>query len=283
MPRNEFDFPFAPSTLETIDEAVHEYFNEKVNIHTTTNKGWEKVPMIWTSAERAYQVKSKKELRDDSGTLILPLISIERTSVVKSLSKRGNFFGNVPRDDRGGSITITRRVNQDKTSDFASNDAYRLLGQRNLPRKNNKIVYETISIPMPVYVDVTYTLTLKSEYQQQMNEMITPFVTRTGAIDYFAMRNNGHLYEGFIRGNLALGNNLSSLMQDERKYETRITVNVLGYLVGEGDNQVTPKRVIRENFVEVKLPRERVIFGDIRDHMDEDEEVLERLKNLSDS
>ena len=62
MPRNEFDFPFAPSTLETIDEAVHEYFNEKVNIHTTTNKGWEKVPMIWTSAERAYQIKSKSSL-----------------------------------------------------------------------------------------------------------------------------------------------------------------------------------------------------------------------------
>ena len=41
---------------------------------------------------------------------------------------------------------------------------------------NNKIVYESISIPMPVYVDVTYNLILRSEYQQQMNEMLTPFI-----------------------------------------------------------------------------------------------------------
>ena len=37
---------------------------------------------------------------------------------------------------------------------------------------------------------------------------------KSGAIDYFALRNYGHLYEGFIRGNVALGNNLSSMMQD---------------------------------------------------------------------
>ena len=56
MPRNQFEFPITPSTLENIDEAVYEYFNEKINVHTTTNKGWEKVPLIWASAERAFQV-----------------------------------------------------------------------------------------------------------------------------------------------------------------------------------------------------------------------------------
>jgi len=283
MPRNDFNFPLVPSTLETIDESVYEYFNEKINIHTTTNKGWEKVPLIWVSAERAFQVKNKKGLRDDSGTLILPLISIERSSIEKSLAKRGNFFGNVPRNKNGGSITITRRLNQEKSSNFASADSYRLLGQRNLPRKNNKIVYQSISIPMPVYVDVTYTLVLRSEYQQQMNEMLTPFITRPGAIDYFVLRKYGHLYEGFIRGNVTQVNNVSTLMQEERKYQTNVTVNVLGYLVGEDKNQETPKMVIRENFVEVKIPRERIIVGDIHDHIDKDEEVLERLKNLSDS
>jgi hypothetical protein len=116
-----------------------------------------------------------------------------------------------------------------------------------------------------------------------MNEMLTPFITKTGAIDYFALRKHGHLYEGFIRGNVAMGNNAASLMQDERKYQTNITVNVLGYLVGEDKNQETPKMVIRENFVEVKILRERVIFGDIQDHIDKDEDVLERLKNLSDA
>jgi hypothetical protein len=37
---------------------------------------------------------------------------------------------------------------------------------------------------------------------------------------------------------------------------------VLGYLVGEDKNQTRPKIVVRENAVEVKFPRERVVVGD---------------------
>mgnify|MGYP003639819959 CR=1 FL=1 len=41
-----------PSTIETIDEAMFVYLSETLNIHSTTNKGWKKVPTIWASAER---------------------------------------------------------------------------------------------------------------------------------------------------------------------------------------------------------------------------------------
>ena len=47
-----------------------------------------------------------------------------------------------------------------------------------------------------------------------------------------------------------------------------MSIKVLGYLIGNDKNQNGPKVVRRENFVDVKIGRERVIVGDIPDHID---------------
>jgi hypothetical protein len=277
MPSKEI--PIIPSTLETIDEAFFKHLDEELDIRTITNKGRKKVPIIWASAERAFQIKNDKNLRDDSGTLVLPLITIERTLVVKDMNRKGVFWGNVDRDGRGGSIIYKRIFNHDKTSNFANADSYRLEDQQNFPRKNKKIVYQWISMPMPTYIEVTYEVTLRTEYQQQMNELLTPFVTKTGAINYFVMRDNNHFYEGFIQGDMQLTNNVAALGEEERKYETKIHIKVLGYLVGEDKNQETPKMVMHENTVEIKIPQERLISGDIQEHLDNQEDAITRLEN----
>jgi len=273
-----------PSIIETIDGAVYKWLDEEMNIFSTTNKGWKKVPVIWTSAERAHQIKNKKELRDSTGTLILPLVSIERTAIAKDPGKKGSAWAHIPPttlfpgDIKGGSITIARRVQQEKTSNFASADAVRKRGnskdvgsgQLNFPRKNKKTVYETITIPMPVYVTVTYNISILAEYQQQMNEIVTPFITKTGGINYFIATNEGHRYEGFIKQDFAQDNNAAALGTDLRQYKTDITIDILGYLIGEDKNAEQPKIIVRENAVQVRMPRERVIQGDIPAHIDPD-------------
>ena len=55
---------------------------------------------------------------------------------------------------------------------------------------------------------------------------------------------------------------------DERTYDTKFTFKVLGYIIGEGPNGDRPKVIKRENAVEVKIPRERVILGDIPERND---------------
>jgi hypothetical protein len=35
-----------------------------LNVFCTTNKGFKKIPFIWVGAERAYQIKHNKDLRD---------------------------------------------------------------------------------------------------------------------------------------------------------------------------------------------------------------------------
>jgi len=274
---------FMPSTLETIDRAFFSWVDEELNIFSTTNKGWEKVSTIWVSAERAYQIKNDKDLRDSTGVLHLPLITLERTSVLKDPSKHGVVTANIPptNDYRGGSIKVARRIQQDKTSLFAANENFRCHGNINAPTvskngnqlwypsKNAAIVYETITSPLPTYVNVTYALMIKTEYQQQLNEILTPFLTRTGQINNFFINHDGHRFEGFLPNDFAAGNNLADMGEEERRYETKIDVRILGHLVGEDKNQERPKVVIRENAVKVRFPRERVALDDEHPRKDE--------------
>ena len=268
---NVKEISFEPSTIETVDAALTEYVDDILNIFCTTNEGWKKVPVIWTSAERSFQIKNKKELRDDAGVIIKPVISVERASVSKDLSDRATIFSNIPvnkADEKGGTITIARKIKQNKTANFQNARAKRIYGQENFrDGVAKKTVYETVTIPVPVYIQVMYNIVLHSEYQQQMNEMLTPFITRTNTINAFPLRRDGHFYEGFIQQQFQQNNNVSNLSAEERTYQTTVQIKVLAYIVGEGDNQERPKIVKRENFVDVKIPREKVIHGDINEYL----------------
>ena len=154
---------FEVSTIETIDQSVLN-FVKGLSLSTKTNKGFKPVPIIWGTAERAYQVKKNKDIRDSQGLLVLPIISIKRTGFTKSSASPGVFQGNVPEfdDAQGGSLNVSRVLYQQKTMEFANADALRLYGQKHFPSQNPKIVYKTVSVPMPVNVEVCLLYTSPS-------------------------------------------------------------------------------------------------------------------------
>ena len=260
------EIPFLPSTIETIDRALFEHIDDAFSPFCTTNKGWNKVPFIWTGAERAYQIKHDKDLRDSNGFLIYPIITLERMSISKDISKRAALYAPSSQD---GTITVARKIKQDKTANFANADSKRLIlntvgtDQSNFPGKNDKVVYETVTMPSPIYLDVNYKLIIKTEYQQQINEIVTPFMTNPGGINYFVIKKDGHRFEVFMDSDYEMVNNAASLSDEPRGYQTEIAFRVVGYIIGAGKNEEGPKMIKRENAVEVKLPREHVIFGDI--------------------
>jgi len=255
---------YEPSTIETVDVAMFEWLNEEMDLHALTNRGFKKVPVIWVSAERAYQSKRSKEMRDKEGALILPLISLERSGFAKDPTDKGVAWANIPPnpDVKGGAFEITRAINQTKTANFANADSKRATGQINFPRKNEKIVYNTITIPFPVSINANYVIKVRTEYQQQMNDLLQPFMTRTGNINYFTVKKDGHSYEAFIDSEFSSDSNVEDMGEDERMYESQISIRVLAYLVGEGPNQDKPSVVTRENAVEIKIPRERTMLDE---------------------
>lgn len=277
---NNFDFAMLPtgssefslkeigmmsSTIEDIDYSIMSWLKEDLNLSTRTSEGFVNVPVLWQTPERAFQIKNDRTLRDDVGSLKLPLISIERTTISKDPAKKGSFQAHLyssERNGRPGRMVIAKRIVPDKTRNFAVTTNTRtntnVSRQRYYPGKNKKVVIQTVSIPIPIYVDVEYKIKIKTEYQQQINDLTTPFITRTGQINAFNLKRKGHIYEAFIQQSFAQSNNVSSLGEDLREFTTEITINVLGYLIGDGDNQDRPIARIDESIVEFQFPRESV-------------------------
>jgi hypothetical protein len=273
---------FEPSTIETIDTAVYNWINSYYDIYTNTQDGWKKVPVIWLSAERAYQMKSDKDLRDSSGMLRLPLITIDRTEIKKDL-KNSAVPANIPalRDFKGGSVELSRTINQVKTSNFQSADLKRGIegtvanrvdrygnfsnpfGLKDPRATPTKVVYTTVTTNMPIPVFVKYTLLTKCDFLQQANEVIQTFITKNGNKKTSQINEKEHTFEVFFDENFGIESNSQNLGEERKIYTSKITFNVLGYLSGQGGNQNTPTFVKRENAVEIKIPRERVMVGDI--------------------
>ena len=251
---------FDPSTIETIDRSVYE-FVKNLNLHASTNKGRQIVPIMWGTSERSFLVKDSKEKRDGQGALVYPAISIKRAGITKPSPGSGIFIGNVPgnNDKQGGSLPVMRTINQEKSANFAAADAKKLTGSSNYPRQNKKIVYKTVSVPMPVNVETTYEITIRTEFQQQMNELILPFITSPGTVRAIVLKHGTHRYEGFVEGQYQTQDNLDNFNNEERKFETKINIKVIGYLIGKDGNDERPFYAVRENAVEIRLPKERII------------------------
>ena len=261
------EVPMQPSTIETIDTAIYNLINNGFDLHTNTNSGFKKVPVLWMSPERAVNSKDK-DIRDSVGKLKLPLITVDRTGFNKDVTFKGGWQAHVfpdtngPRGYKKHQRLVSRKIAQAPTRKFASSQSGQYNGQQNYPRDNNRIVYEETYMPIPVWVTVNYSINLRTEYQQQMNDLMTPFATKTGLINALFAEYNGHRYETFIQGDLSMSNNTSNLGEDERMFQTKVDLKVLGYLLGDGENEEAPKVTVRETITEVKLIRERTIVGD---------------------
>ena len=278
MPANEIILQ--PSTIETIDTAIYNLINDRFDLHTSTNAGFKKVPVLWISPERAFNSKDK-DIRDAVGKLKLPLITVERTTMAKDPTFKGGFQAHLfpeldgPRGYKKHPRLLSRKISQQTTRKFASVESQKESGQQNYPTNNKKIVYDEIYGPIPTWLKVGYSIRLRTEYQQQMNDLVTPFATKTGNINALIATHNGHRYEVFIEGDYAQGNNVATLGEEERSFETTINLRVLGFLLGDGENEEAPKIVTKQTIVEVKLIRERTIVGDKKPWLSDDDDFRE--------
>ena len=65
----EREVPFYKSDFEDIDTALYNFVDRKLDIRTTTNKGFIKVPVIWAGAESSQNTKREDILRDKKGNV----------------------------------------------------------------------------------------------------------------------------------------------------------------------------------------------------------------------
>jgi len=247
------------STIENADFAFYDWMDLDLNLFCTQQDGLKKAPILWVSPERAYQIKSDREFRDATGAINPPVISVERTSITKDVKDNGTYYANIP--PLNNRHRVSRKINQKKTSEFANADAAKsssstvFLGKK---RQNKKIVYEYSDMLLPVYAMFTYKISILTQYQQQMNELLQPFLTRTGSTKYFLIERDGYKYESFIDGQISSRNATADMATEERKYISEITIKVLVNLLSDGVNERTKVIKTYENPVELKLNKDRV-------------------------
>ena len=266
----------SPSTLETVDFALYNWLNEKLNIYTDSNDGRRKVPIIWITAERAFQVKDDKELREiDSQSIIYPAMVVERNSVSKTNANERVIPGNIfPQMDRKrGAFPLYRRVVKDKTQNFQNSVAKKFTSQTQetfkLPFESSEVVYETLYTGYPVFLNMNYTIKIRTIYIQQLNEILLPFQRFTGGINQFLVEHENHKYEAFIEDDYSISSNASNLGGEEKKFDAEIKIKVLGYITADGINQDTPYVVSRESPAKIRFTRERSMLDEKNSNNDD--------------
>jgi hypothetical protein len=194
--------------IEDVDRALFGLFDKEIGLQVNTAEGPKPVPVIVAAGEKWSVLKNGKALRDKNGSLILPLITIVKQDVVQTLDHDIAGRGS---NQAMGEVTIKRRLSQKDrgyqalinklflrgqsgvavqsgdgpldeqvvtsrdigslSEDPTINDGGYLVGDR---RDN---IFEVITLPTPQYVTLRYELTLWTQYQQQMNEVIESIIS----------------------------------------------------------------------------------------------------------
>lgn len=261
------DNPTPVSTFETIDMALYTWINESLDVHATTNEGIKKVPVVWFTRERVFQIKEEKDNRDNNGFLDFPQIQVSRGAMSLTAAGERPIPGLFQKgiDYKNNQFGFWKKVSQPKTKNFANARSQRIYNQPNFKFNNSEIVNEYVFVPYPSYYDITYDVSMKSIYMQQMNEMmaplqrfIVPYNTNVLSLKYQSFR-----YEAFVDKNINFTTNSPDIAEAEKIYESKFSIKVLGYTTTAGANQITPNIVYRETPAKVRIQRERTIFGDI--------------------
>jgi len=214
--------------------------------------------VIFATGERFALAKRLKPFRDRNGLILLPAVSIRRTTI----EQQGGdvFLGEMTikrrLDESDGdyqklinrlalknvdSLIDTTRSNRGKDKNLQSIREGMLLDDRG-PLKSDH-VYEIVSIPFPQFFTATYDVVFWSSYTQHMNYMIETLLSSqiVPGKGFYLKTDKGYWFNASIDNSLTAQDNADDITDSERliKYSFKITVR--GFLLApQGPGQRVP-------------------------------------------
>jgi len=146
--------------LRDIDQSVVNWFNKDFPLMIDGHK----VNVMYATAERWARMQKEKGYRDESGILILPLISVRRTTPDNNAERY------VPDSDETN-ITLTKRI---ATTPISNNDPQPAIINNTqidpfYQNVKDKAIYEVMQIPFPSFVNLDYEVTVWTSYMTHQN------------------------------------------------------------------------------------------------------------------
>ena len=237
---------FDEVNIFSIDKAVYDWFNTK---HGTNIQG-RKVPVLFGGWERFAQMQDNKQddnlnrMRDPSGMLILPLISIRRGDVTYNVDR---FV--FQQADGAPRIKISERV---AMSNFDANRRVPFDGPHmysSSRRRSDAPVMEVATVPYPDFVNIPYTITFWSSYVRHANYFNDKIWQDAYPQD---LTYKGYYFYAFIDSGTN-ENNEENYTDEERIIRSSFTMTVDGYILKKNDVSVTrtaSKMIMSEGYME---------------------------------
>lgn len=250
--------------IEDVDQSIFNLFEKEIQLTVSGKDGAEsrKVPVIFAAGEKWALLKRGKALRDRNNSLIIPLVTITRTSVSQDSST--DIVGRGI-NQQTGEIVIKRRldatdrdyqnlINRNlivKQNNAAVNPAAAMLTQISTDRqvgslsttpgvasggllkgnrKNN--IFETIVVPSPQFYTVTYEVVMWMQFIQHLNQatekLMSSFLPQ--AQSWKLTTDKGYWFVASVEGGFETENNFDDLASSERFIKLKFNVKVPAYV-----------------------------------------------------
>jgi len=264
------DFKIPSLGIEDVDGAMFNLFDKDNQIYIVSrddesmNQFEKKVPVVFATGERFALRERRNPIRDKSGALILPIISIRRTGINQAKENMGSAIG-----QDTGDFVIKKRLS---TRDPKYQNAINKLGlknQENVSSRNNFLdspnqagaqpgtfasrrqsfnktsdgllqnakmpqnITEIISIPFPIRYSVKYEVTFWTSFQTHMNQMIEKVMTNYDGQGrtYKLTTAKGYYFVAYFGDEIETQDNFDEFTDDERVHKYVFNVEVTAYML----------------------------------------------------
>jgi len=200
--------------LKDIDSAILYYLENVIKPTVTQNDRRLSVPIIYGSPERWKSMQADGFYRDKNGKTMVPLLMFKRDSFVKN-----NTIGNKLDGNKVNNIEY-----------FETGYSKRNIYDNFNVLRGQKRQKEYILGIIPDYIDITYSMSIFTDYVEQANEI-------TEAVEFAARSYWGDPEKFMFRANIDTFNT-PVLLENGSDRANRTTMNVLvnGYIIPSGIN-----------------------------------------------
>lgn len=251
-------------------------FDKQVVMYVTTKGQTDKVPVVFASGERFATRLRREPIRDENGQFELPMIAITR----KSIDLDKEFMGGRGIGVDTGDLTIKRRLS---TKDRRYQNVLNKLGlqnQDNVASKQNYVdtankqvaepgkvatrredfdkstdellksnlgqnIFEIITMPYPQFFTAKYEVTIWTQYQQHMNQIIERLMANynPGEHSFKLTTDKGYWFVAYFDDEIASEDNTDEFPNEERILKQVLRVDVPAYQVApRNDGDPSPFR-----------------------------------------
>jgi len=251
-------FLLPPCGIEDADVALFQLFNKDIGftvrlVEASSKKIQVKKPfVIFATGERFAIAKRLRPPRDRNNALMLPAISIRRTSIEQTaddITGRGinqftgdlvikrrlagedrdyqNLINRLGLQNLGGATSTMRDTGEN------SNDISVKQGGLLETRVSNNNVWEIITIPQPQFFTAVYEVVFWTSFSQHMNYMIETYISSFLPNDrtHKLVTDKGYWFIAHTDETFPNQENIDDFTEDERILRYSMNIKVKGYIL----------------------------------------------------